>query len=141
MQRIEYIRIGNKIYPMCFSLGARKMIEEIYGSINKFVEKCEDPNTVVDAYLDGLEIMTKFGAARINELGEETITQGGAIDANGAWHGISKEKLEILLCPGDTMQVGAKILSAINKAAQKEIKVAPTPETLKNADPAIEVPG
>jgi len=138
MQRIEYIEIGNRIYAMCFSIGARKAIEEKYGSIREYISKCENEETVTDAYLDGLEIMTRYGAARINELGTETVKEHGAIDEDGSWHGISKEKLEVLLCAGDSQMIGAKIIAAINKAAVKEVKVTPTPEARKNSNTAHE---
>jgi len=138
MERIVWINIGKKICPMCFSLGAQKKIEEKYGSFKEFFEKCKNPETVKDAYIDGLEILIQYGCKRLNVLSDPTIKENGSISEDGEWLPITREELEIMLVPGELEMVGAKIDAAANIAVQKEIKAKPTKETRKNSKTAPE---
>lgn len=61
MQRIVYITLHEKEYPLCCSLGALEEIEQKYGSIEKFGEHAQE----VGAYIDALAILMKYGAARL----------------------------------------------------------------------------
>ena len=138
MERITWINIGNKVYPMCFSLGAEKKINEKYGSLVEYFNACRNSKTVKEAYTDGLEILIQFGAKRLNVLSDGTIKENAAISEEGEWLPISKENLEILLVAGNLEMVGAKINAAANLAAEKEIKAKPTKETRKNSKTAPE---
>lgn len=133
MERIEWIHLGNHTYPMVFSIGARKELETKYKNIQDYFDKCADPAAVSEAYLDGLETFIKYGCMRINVLGDAKRPEGAAINEEGKWEPITRETLEILICPGDEPEVGAKIFSAINKGAMAEIKAKPTKETRKNS--------
>lgn len=61
MQRIVYITLHEKEYPLCCSLGALEEIEQKYGSIEKFGEHAQEVGT----YIDALAILMKYGAARL----------------------------------------------------------------------------
>ena len=138
MERIVWITIGKKNYPMCFSIGAQKKIEDKYGSFKGFYEACKKNETVTEAYVDGLETLIQYGCKRLNVLSDPTIKENGSISEEGEWLPISREELEIMLVPGELEMVGAKIDKAATLAIQKEIKAKPTKETRKNSVTAPE---
>ena len=141
MERIEWITIGKKVYPMCYSIGARKKIEEAYESIQKFLECCKNDDRYIEAYLTGLEILIRYGCMRLNTLGDGELIENGAFNTSGTWIPISREELEVLIVQGQLSEISAKIIATLNKAAEKEIKATPTKETRKNSKTAPEATG
>lgn len=61
MERIVYITLHEKEYPLCCSLGALEEIEHKYGNIEKFGQHVAE----VGLYIDALAILMKYGAARV----------------------------------------------------------------------------
>ena len=96
MERIVWITIGKKNYPMCFSIGAQKKIEDKYGSFKGFYEACKKNETVTEAYVYGLETLIQYGCKRLNVLSDPTIKENGSISEEGEWLPISQEELEIM---------------------------------------------
>ena len=102
MNRVTYVELDGKKYPLCCSLGAMEEIIRECGSMDQFMELTTQ-KTDIRTYIKALEILMKYGAARVKRyedkevevLSHEDIMENLNLDDMnniqiGVWSAISK---------------------------------------------------
>lgn len=112
MDRIEYIEIEGKNYPLCFSLGAMEELADTYGGAQELVKKLGSA-VEFGAYVKALSVLMKYGVARVRRTEEDVP------DA------LSIEELRLILDVEDYPRIIMAVNNAMNKAQGHEIKGKP----------------
>ena len=87
MNRITYIKIAGKSYPMSFSLGASKKIVEKYGSAEKMkssLAKAKDAEKI-DIVIDMMDLLISQGCAYKNYFEKDIPAPEDAPIVEGKW--------------------------------------------------------
>ncbi|MFR5876323.1 MAG: hypothetical protein ACLUFN_07525 [Eubacterium sp.] len=125
---VYYSKIGGKFYPLVFSLGAKKQVKQIYGTLARIklysqsqehteLETVESSAAGIDVVTTLAEIMIKQGVAYKNHFEKDyKIRPNSAADENGVWYGISKEEIEAVITDEEFNSLSDKIFTAIKNS-------------------------
>ena len=118
-------------FPFCFTVHARKAVDEKFGSLEKFGEKMKE---VTDE--EAFEIICDLAAILI-EAG--VIRARGECELLGRKYdgpaSIDAEKIKELLTPGEAMDLQPQILAEIKRGHKTTIKLKPPKEKNAKATP------
>ena len=128
MNRITYIKIAGKSYPMSFSLGASKKIVEKYGSAEKMkssLAKAKDAEKI-DIVIDMMDLLISQGCAYKNYFEKDNSWhRNDARIVEGKWTGSAKEAMEIAIGIYDINDMADKIMECIGTGSNKEVEAKP----------------
>ena len=127
MNRITYVKIAGKSYPMSFSLGASKKIIEKYGSAQKMqtAMKKSDDVEKLSIVTDMLALLIAQGCAYKNYFEKDIPAPDDAPIINGKWEPIPAEIIEIALGVMDVAEVTQKIEECMSIGSKKEVEGKP----------------
>ena len=116
MERITYIKIAGKQYPLNFSTRAAKKVAEKYGDITELGAMFQQDKVVdmLDEFVWLLSILIAEGAAY------ERIVNG-----NDSVQPLSYEDLEVVLGLSDIQDLQADIMCAVSAGRKTTIEVEP----------------
>lgn len=124
MNRITYVKIAGKSYPMSFSIGASKKIVGKYNSAEKMkssLEKAKDADKI-DMVIDMLELLIHQGCAYKNYFEKDLPVPEDAPVLDGKWTPLPKEALEIAVGVCDIDDMAEKITECIGTGSKKEVE-------------------
>lgn len=131
MNRIVYIEIVGKKYPMSFSLMAAKKIADKHGNIEKMLGqiKNDDGTTTdtIDSLVDILELLISQGCAYKNYFEKDVPVKEDDPIIDGKWAPLPREALEIAVSVGELDQIADKITECISGSLKKEIEAKEIP--------------
>lgn len=131
MNRIVYIEIVGKEYPMSFSLMAAKKIAEKNGNVEKLLEGVKNDGgttpAVVDSLVDILELLISQGCAYKNYFEKDVPVKESDPVIDGKWTALPREALEIAVSISEIDQIADKISECINGGQKKEIEAKEIP--------------
>lgn len=127
MNRITYVKIAGKSYPMSFSLGASKKIIEKYGSAQKMqtAMKKSDDVEKLSIVTDMLALLIAQGCAYKNYFEKDIPAPDDAPIIDGKWTPLPAEVIEIALGVMDVAEVTQKIEECISIGSKKEVEGRP----------------
>ena len=127
MNRITYVKIAGKSYPMSFSLGASKKIIEKYGSAQKMqtAMKKSDDVEKLSIVTDMLALLIAQGCAYKNYFEKDIPAPDDAPIIDGKWTPLPAEVIEIALGVMDVAEVTQKIEECISVGSKKEVEGRP----------------
>ena len=127
MNRITYVKIAGKSYPMSFSLGASKKIIEKYGSAQKMqtAMKKSDDAEKLSIVTDMLALLIAQGCAYKNYFEKDIPAPDDAPIIDGKWTPLPAEVIEIALGVMDVAEVTQKIEECISIGSKKEVEGRP----------------
>lgn len=118
MNRIVYIEIVGKNYPMSFSLMAAKKIAAKNGNVEKVLDSVKNDGgttpEVVDALVDILELLISQGCAYKNYFEKDVPVKETDPVIDGKWTALPREALEIAVSISELDQIADKINECIN---------------------------
>lgn len=97
MNRVTYINIAGKNYPLIFSLAAAKALTERFGDLSKMDEVLKFEKIdfeTLDAVAWTLTVLIKQGVAYMNEFHSNIPVLKDVAHENGAYIDITQEELE-----------------------------------------------
>lgn len=108
-------------FPFCFTVHARKAVDEKFGGLQEFGEKMKEANDeeAFEIICDLAAILIEAGVIRARgecELMGRKYEGPAAIDA---------EKIKGLLTPGEAMDLQPKIMDEIKRGHKTTIKLKP----------------
>lgn len=123
-KKTVYIEIGNKMYPMRFSLGASKAIAERFGGLDKMTEEMSKGNSAeaIDTILWIIQLLINQGCAYKNLFESDVPADDHDPVREGKFVAITKEELEVGLELMDLAQIKTKIFETLYTGKQQEIK-------------------
>lgn len=135
MNRLTYMEIAGKNYPLSFSLGACKAIAKKFGSIEKMGEALEDIEGINEGTIDDityiLSVLIAQGCAYKNIFEKDFPIEENAPVEDGKYIPLSPEELEIGVGLMGTSEIIAAISGCMNKSKETEIEAKPV-EKRKN---------
>lgn len=134
MNRIVYVKIAGKNYPMSFSLGAAKKIAEKFGSTQKAMEKMKKAGgNEIDILIDMLALLISQGCAYKNYFEADIPAPGDAPVIDGKWKPLPREVIEIAIDVTDVEEIVDKISECINTGSKKEVEAKQTGKNVEAA--------
>lgn len=124
MNRVTYINIAGKNYPLIFSLAAAKALTERFGDLSKMDEVLKFEKIdfeTLDAVAWTLTVLIKQGVAYMNEFHSNIPVPENAAHENGAYIDIEQEELEKHIGFKSTIYIDA-IYDALIASQQTEIE-------------------
>ncbi len=127
MERMTYMEIGGKKYPLSFSLAATKAISKKFGSVKKMGEKIsniEDVNEeTVDAIAYILAVLVAQGCAYKNVFEKDIPAYEGApVDGEGKYIPLNQEEIEIGINMTNIGEMARTIMGTFTKSGETEIE-------------------
>lgn len=129
MNRITFIEIGGKSFPLSFSLGMLKDISRKFGSFNKIedaMSKIDEEMTEesIDVISFLVYILIKQGALYCNTFGNgQPLPDNIAKDENGKILALTQEQVEVGLSMENIEDAMKCISEAMTGSSQTEIEV------------------
>jgi hypothetical protein len=131
MNRIVYIEIVGKEYPMSFSLMAAKKIAAKNGNVEKMLESVKNDGgttpAVVDSLVDILELLISQGCAYKNYFEKDVPVKENDPVIDGKWTPLPREALEIAVSISELERIADKIAECINGSQKKEVEAKEIP--------------
>ena len=124
MNRVTYINIAGKNYPLIFSLAAAKALTERFGDLSKMDEVLKFEKIdfeTLDAATWALTVLIKQGVAYMNEFHSNVPVPENAAHENGVYIDIEQEELEKHIGFKSTIYIDA-IYDALIASQQTEIE-------------------
>ena len=108
-------------FPFCFTVHARKAVDEKFGGLQEFGEKMKEVNDeeAFEIICDLAAILIEAGVIRARG---ECELLGRKYDGPAA---IDAEKIKGLLTPGEAMNLQPKILDEVKRGHKTNIKLKP----------------
>lgn len=125
MEKLTYVRIGSKYYPMSFSLGASKKIAGMKGgakNLDRFMKEEGNDDEKIELAIEILEILIAQGCAYKNYFEKDMPVPENAPVVNGRWEPLSREMMETAIMGEDMPYIGNKIKECIEKSQKKKVK-------------------
>lgn len=124
MNRITYIELAGKKYPLSFSLGAAKAIAAKYGDLGKLdeaitIEKLDEETIDIISYT--IAALMKQGAAYKNQFEIDLPPEPGAHIEDGRYIALSQEEIEMCIGIKSEKMITA-IMDAIDASSDKELE-------------------
>ena len=127
LDTIKYLETGNEKYPLAFTLNVMELIQEKYGSIEKWselIQKQGEPDIkalkffITEAINEGLDIENE----RKGERGGEAVSPNGdTIRPTGVWRkSITSKKVGRILTEIGLNQATKAVASVITDSIQTE---------------------
>lgn len=126
MNRITYMEIAGKSYPLSFSLAASKAVSAKYGDISKLGEIMSFQRLgekEIETLTDIIAITMKQGAAYKNIFEKDLPPHENADIREGRHYALSREEIEIALGFGDIGEIANKIRECISGSSETELEV------------------
>lgn len=125
MNRISYIELARKKYPLSFSLAASKAISAKYGDITKIgeilsFEKMGEEE--IDKLLDILTILAAQGAAYKNMFEKDLPPHEDADIRDGKYHSPTREEIEVALGFGGLTDALNSVTECLKLSNETEIE-------------------
>lgn len=135
MNRIAYIEIAGKSYPMSFSLMASKKLVGKSGILERLssVEEKDLEEQDIDTITDILELLISQGCAYKNYFEKDVPIEDKDPVIDGKWTPLPREALEVAIGIGDMETLMDKIQECMGNGQKKEIEAIPTKQR-KNAE-------
>lgn len=127
MNRITYIKIGEKNYPMSFSLGASKRIAQKFGSIDKVADAIIGADGVTEKTIDSIVFLTTIlisqGCAYKNFFEADLpVEKDAPVNSEGKYIALTEEEIEVAIGLLDLGEVSTKLFEAMGKSDSTEVK-------------------
>lgn len=124
MNRITYMELAGKKYPLVFSLGAAKKIAEKYGDLEK-LDEALSLETVDAETLDmlgyALAVLMQQGCAYKNKFEKDLPPEPDAHMEDGKYITLTQEEIETCVGFGSE-QMTAPILEALGRSMDTELE-------------------
>ena len=125
MERLTYVNIAGKNYPMSFSLQAMTLLAKKAGTVEKAVDKIQSKEMTEEAITmigDVLELLISQGCAYKNLFEKDVPTKEDDPVIEGKWVAIPKEVLEIGIQLRDMDAIADAIVECIDTGQTKEVE-------------------
>lgn len=122
MNRITFMEIAGKKYPLSFSLGASRAIAKKLGGIDKLdgIFSGNIDEKTIDSLSYILAALMQQGAAYLNRFEADLPPEPGADYANGKYNFLTQEEIEMAVNITDPQLIAA-ITGCISGSSQTEI--------------------
>lgn len=130
MDRTVYIEIGDKVYPMRFSLGAAKKLCEKYGSLDKMANTItregvkDNTEDTLDAITWILDLLIKQGCAYKNLFEADIPAPANAPVVDGKYTPPTPEILDTGLGIWEMRELQEKIFQTLGVGNRREVEAA-----------------
>lgn len=125
MNRITYVEIAGKKYPLSFSLSALKEISNRFGGIEEMyaflTEEKKSIEEVLEAISFMLSVMIKQGCAYMNLFLKDVPPVEGA-RYEGEYISLSKEEIDLAISAFDLEELIGTITECIGSSNARELK-------------------
>lgn len=125
MERLTYVNIAGKNYPMSFSLQAMRLLAKKDGTVEKAVDKIQSKEMTEEAITmigDVLELLISQGCAYKNLFEKDVPTKEDDPVIEGKWVPLPKEALEIGIQLRDMDAIADAIVECIDAGQEKEVE-------------------
>lgn len=135
MNRITYVKIAGKEYPMIFSLGATKKIIEKYGSVSKMQSELKKSSEVdkIGMISELLSLLIYQGCAYKNYFEKDIPAPENAPIVDGKWTPLPTDVIDIALGVMDIEEVSKKIEECMSSGSNKEVEIRTEGKNAKGA--------
>ena len=135
MNRITYVKIAGKEYPMSFSLGATKKIIEKYGSVSKMQSELKKTSEVdkIGMISELLSLLIYQGCAYKNYFEKDIPAPENAPIVDGKWTPLPTDVIDIALGVMDIEEVSKKIEECMSSGSNKEVEIRTEGKNAKGA--------
>ena len=135
MNRITYVKIAGKEYPMSFSLGATKKIIEKYGSVSKMQSELKKTSEVdkIGMISELLSLLIYQGCAYKNYFEKDIPAPENAPIVDGKWTPLPTDVIDIALGVMDIEEVSKKIEECMSGGSNKEVEIRTEGKNAKGA--------
>jgi hypothetical protein len=116
VKRFNEIEIGNRMYPICLSIGATRKITELFGGLQHLESMNYHDSESLDKITSLLEVLIEYGVKAKHRLGEME------------YEPISKEDIELFVEMDDLGYILDKINGADRSAKAVDVEVVPDPK-------------
>ena len=140
MDRTVYIEIGDKAYPMRFSLGAAKKLCEKYGSLTKMTDKITGDGTAdnMGAALETvtwiIDLLIKQGCAYKNLFEADIPAPANAPVVDGKYTPPTPEILDTGLGIWEMRELQEKIFQTLGAGNRREVEAEVKPNKTKKKE-------
>ena len=125
MERLTYVNIAGKNYPMSFSMQAMRLLAKKAGTVEKAVDKIQSKKMTEEAITmigDVLELLISQGCAYKNLFEKDVPTKEDDPVIEGKWVPLPKEVLEIGIQLRDMDAIADAIVECIDAGQEKEVE-------------------
>lgn len=135
MNRITYVKIAGKEYPMSFSLGATKKVIEKYGSTSKMQSELKKSSEVdkIGMISELLSLLIYQGCAYKNYFEKDIPAPENAPIVDGKWTPLPADAIDIALGVMDIEEVSKKIEECMSSGSNKEVEIRTEGKNAKGA--------
>lgn len=135
MNRLTYVKIAGKEYPMSFSLGATKKIIEKYGSVSKMQSELKKSSEVdkIGMISDLLSLLIYQGCAYKNYFEKDIPDPENAPIVDGKWTPLPADVIDIALGVMDIEEVSKKIEECMSSGSNKGVEIRTEGKNAKGA--------
>ena len=125
MNRVTFVEIVGRKYPLSFSLAAAKEIINRFGSLEKMESTMASMESVSEDAIDTvttiLEILIKQGCAYLNKFGKDLPKEKGA-KYDEEYKSLTKEEIEVGIDVFEVDKAIEAIWLCMNQSGKKEIE-------------------
>ncbi|WP_313584197.1 hypothetical protein [Lacrimispora sp.] len=138
MEKISYMEIGGKQYPLRFGIGAAKAMSEKFGSMEMMLELMKDrsENEIFDTMIWLIEVLIRQGCAYKNIFEADLPIPDNAPVKEGKYIPLTKEEIEVGLEISSVAQLKELIFGTVISGSTPEIKTTLKGKEEKNAGTA-----
>lgn len=126
MDRISYIEVAGKKYPLSLSLGATKEICNKFGSMKEMQKALSDTENLaglIDTLTYVMEVLIRQGCAYINAFGKYLPKEKDlAVDEDGKCVPITQELLEVYIDFNNAPKLIEAVVGALGLSQTTEIE-------------------
>lgn len=127
MNRITFVEIAGKKYPLSFSLGASKAMAAKFGSLDKMSDYISaSDGTVTADTLDAisyiLAVLIAQGVAYKNTFEKDLPPEAGARYEDGKYIKLSQEEIEVAVDIGNAGELMSAINQSMASSGEREIE-------------------
>lgn len=135
MNKLTYVKIAGKEYPMSFSLGATKKIIEKYGSVSKMQSELKKSSEVdkIGMISDLLSLLIYQGCAYKNYFEKDIPDPENAPIVDGKWTPLPADVIDIALGVMDIEEVSKKIEECMSSGSNKGVEIRTEEKNAKGA--------
>lgn len=132
MDRTVHLEIGNRNYPMRFSLGAAKRITEKFGSMDKMMKCMDDEDKAMETVIWIVDLLVRQGCAYKNLFEPDMPAEEMDPVVDGTYIPATVEQIEVGIDLVNMRDVMAKIFQTMGQGKKQEIEIEEK-EKRKNA--------
>lgn len=126
MDRINFVEIAGKKYPLSFSLQATKAVARKFGSVEKIGEQFSDGDLneeKIDGIVYVVETLIRSGCAYLNLFCADLPKEPGAHIVDDKYYCLSTEALEVAITFDNMGEIMQSVMECMRMGQESEIEI------------------